>query len=320
LVEKNVQDILNEDKNFQNGELEEKESELSSLTIKANSLERDKNFEELKHVKQRMNVVRNQIGYLEKYQRKRSVEKRKIDTEMTRKKLRIELLSKSDVILTTLSSCSNSTLLQVFNYKRIFNCCIIDEASQCTEPEILMPLSFNSINKMILIGDPMQLPATIISTTASKYGFGRSLFERFYQYLQTKPGFNQFYIMLNIQYRMHKEICALPSRLFYKNRLLTDNKPNQRRFPLVPYLVFDVKDTIECKKNVKNIHNSLESNFVVKLANKCTEILEQQENLSNYVVKVGIITPYQGQRKLLEDSLRRCNSQRVMIEVNTSEY
>ena len=317
LINKNIQMKQDDLKVFHRGELGEKEAELNSLTLKANCLERDKEFEELKQIKARMSLLKNQIGYLEKYQKDKTKEKKKLDTDGMKKKLRFDLLTKADIILTTLSSCSNASLLQVFNEKRIFNCCIIDEASQCTEPEILMPLSFNSITKMILIGDPMQLPATTISTIASKFGFGRSLFERFYKYLQSKPTLNQFYIMLNIQYRMHSEICSFPSRLFYNNRLQTDKKADHRQFPLIPYMVFDVKDTVECKKNVKNIHNSLESDFVVKLTNKCTEILAGCDQFKNFTVKIGIITPYQGQRKLLESGINRLSNRRVKIEVNT---
>lgn len=44
-----------------------------------------------------------------------------------------------------------------------FLCCIIDEASQCTEPESLTPLVFG-ISKLVLIGDPDQLPATVLSS------------------------------------------------------------------------------------------------------------------------------------------------------------
>lgn len=44
-----------------------------------------------------------------------------------------------------------------------FLCCIVDEASQCTEPEALTPLIAFRIEKLVLIGDTQQLPATIIS-------------------------------------------------------------------------------------------------------------------------------------------------------------
>ena len=297
LTEKNVRLKENEANDFRNEMLDEKEAELNQCTMQANSLERAKEFEQLQLLKKRIEILKKQIGQMEKIHNKKVLEKRSIvsNQEVLRKKLRIEILANADIILTTLSSSCNSSL-QVFNEKRIFNCCIIDEASQCNEPELLMPLNFNSISKMILIGDPMQLPATTISAIATKHGFGRSLFERFYLYLQTKPSFNQFYIMLNIQYRMHSEICAFPSRQFYKNRLGTDGRTDRRHFPLLPYKVFDIKDTAECTRNARNIHNLLESDFVVKLMEKCIDVLEGYDKFKNSIVKIGIITPYQGRR------------------------
>ena len=172
-----------------------------------------------------------------------------------------------------------------------------------------MPLNFNSISKLILFGDPMQLPATTISTIATRHGFGRSLFERFYKYLQARSSLNQFSIMLNIQYRMHSEICAFPSRRFYNNRLGTHSKNDQRLFPLLPYKVFDIKDTAECKRNVKNIHNKLESDFVVKLTEKCVEVLEGHPKFRNSIVRIGIITPYQGGRCFELKSVQSRNCQ-----------
>ncbi|GFT64922.1 hypothetical protein TNCV_274621 [Trichonephila clavipes] len=59
-----------------------------------------------------------------------------------------------------------------------FSCCIIDDAAQCIEMEILQLLALD-INKLILVGDPLQLPADIFSKTAASLGCGRSLFERF---------------------------------------------------------------------------------------------------------------------------------------------
>lgn len=54
---------------------------------------------------------------------------------------------------------------------------LIDEACQCLEPALL--LSLRSDPKMvIMIGDHMQLPATVQSDNAAKTKFSRSLFER----------------------------------------------------------------------------------------------------------------------------------------------
>lgn len=44
-----------------------------------------------------------------------------------------------------------------------------------------MPLRYLS-SKLVLVGDPLQLPATIRSQKALSLGFGQSLFERLYKH------------------------------------------------------------------------------------------------------------------------------------------
>ena len=59
---------------------------------------------------------------------------------------------------------------------------IIDEAGQCSEPDALIPLQFGA-SKLVLVGDPAQLPATVLSKKAERYNFGQSLFERLFNAL-----------------------------------------------------------------------------------------------------------------------------------------
>ena len=54
---------------------------------------------------------------------------------------------------------------------------IVDEAAQAVELTCLIPLR-HRCPRLVLIGDPMQLPATVISTHAARCGYDRSLFER----------------------------------------------------------------------------------------------------------------------------------------------
>ena len=103
---------------------------------------------------------------------------------------------------------------------KIFNNFIINnKAAQSLEVESLIPLRFGC-NKMLFIGDPVQLAATVLSKTALEKGLSQSLFERFrnnYEYTDPCP-----IRMLNIQYRMHPAICEFPNKHFYKGLLITD--------------------------------------------------------------------------------------------------
>ncbi|ESO86615.1 hypothetical protein LOTGIDRAFT_166880 [Lottia gigantea] len=89
--------------------------------------------------------------------------------------------------------------------------CIIDECGMCTEPETLLPILVAKPNQLVLIGDHKQLRPILMCSKAAKLGLEKSLFERY-----AKKA-----IFLNIQYRMHPDICAFPSKQFYEGKLET---------------------------------------------------------------------------------------------------
>ncbi|CRG99655.1 DNA2/NAM7 helicase, putative [Plasmodium relictum] len=158
------------------------------------------------------------------------------------------LLKTSTIICSTLSSSSNTSLINYIDY---FDAIIIDEASQSVELDILIPLSF-SCKKIILVGDPKQLSATVFSLFAKKYKYSRSLFER----LQKKYKLNKSkYNLLSIQYRMHPEISHFPKKYYYKNKI-TD----------APYFLFILLKEIEINKYIKGIKNK-ENGYIKNLCN-----------------------------------------------------
>ena len=68
--------------------------------------------------------------------------------------------------------------------------------------------------QVFLVGDPIQLPATVISKRAVSFGYDGSLFKR----LQTAGYPVQ---VLDTQYRMHPDICRFPSNQFYAGGVKT---------------------------------------------------------------------------------------------------
>ena len=134
---------------------------------------------------------------------------------------------------------------------------IIDEACQAVELDCLIPLQYG-VSKVIAVGDPEQLSSTVSSKTSKKLGFECSLFERLHKLMETNgrelfrsdsfANFNPV-LLLDTQYRMRPEICAFPSRHFYKGRVKTDSsvveRVTKRKCPYRPLLFFDLVDSQE---------------------------------------------------------------------------
>jgi superfamily I DNA and/or RNA helicase len=68
--------------------------------------------------------------------------------------------------------------------------------------------------RLLVVGDPKQLPASVSSPLSEQWGLGRSLHER----LTVDLGRSQ--TMLDVQYRMKPEIAEFPSQQFYNGRLV----------------------------------------------------------------------------------------------------
>ena len=107
------------------------------------------------------------------------------------------ILDEAAIVFSTLSFSGSAILTRM---TRAFDVVIIDEAAQAVEPATLVPL-VHGCRQVFLVGDPVQLPATVISSTAQELGYGTSLFKRF-----QAAGFPVQ--MLKIQYRMHLEIAS----------------------------------------------------------------------------------------------------------------
>lgn len=116
-------------------------------------------------------------------------------------------LERHSVILCT-CSCSASGSLKTLRVRQI----LIDEAGMATEPETLIPLvCFSRVEKVVLLGDHKQLQPVVKNEHLRNLGMDRSLFERYHKDA----------ILLDTQYRMHKDICSFPSMEFYGSKLKT---------------------------------------------------------------------------------------------------
>uniref|UniRef100_A0A672RV28 Senataxin n=1 Tax=Sinocyclocheilus grahami TaxID=75366 RepID=A0A672RV28_SINGR len=133
------------------------------------------------------------------------------------------VLQNAHVICCTLSTSGSIVLENAF--RRLghepFSCVIIDEASQAKETETLIPMLYRSA-AVILVGDPNQLPPTVVSQKAKEFGYDQSLMARLCKSLyQSNPRLSPI-LLLSVQYRMHPDICEFPSKYIYNSALKDD--------------------------------------------------------------------------------------------------
>jgi superfamily I DNA and/or RNA helicase len=117
-----------------------------------------------------------------------------------------QLFDEARVIACTLIGSANKLLVG-----RRFSTLFIDEAAQALEAACWVAIA--RADRLVLAGDPCQLPPTIKCYEAAKGGLGLTLIQKL---AARKP---ETVSMLEIQYRMHETIMRFPSAWFYQNRL-----------------------------------------------------------------------------------------------------
>ena len=121
------------------------------------------------------------------------------------------------VVSTTATMLSRPFLFQL----KLFSLCIIDEASQILDPNVIGILASPQIDRFILIGDHKQLPAVIQQPDDDPRlsSCRLSLFERLLR-IEREAGRTAFTAILKRQGRMHPDIAAFPNEMFYAQEQL----------------------------------------------------------------------------------------------------
>lgn len=207
-------------------------------------------------------------------------------------KEKMKILRNAQVVCCTCIG-SGGDILDSMTFERV----MVDEATQATEPAVLVPLA-RGCRQLVLVGDHCQLPPTVLSTRAEEEGLGVPLFSR-----MVACGVPPF--MLDTQYRMHPGISMFPSDLFYGGKLKDGVSPPERRplqgFPWpreeFPIAFVPVIDSVEIDDGASkaNEAEALEvCHAVVQLLNggQCT------------VSDIAVVTPYAAQVRLIRRQLR----------------
>ena len=189
---------------------------------------------------------------------------------------------------------------------RRFALVALDEATQATEPAALIPLLANA-GAALLVGDPAQLPPTVVTRAGAAAGLGTSLFERL-----ANAGVPTH--LLDTQYRMHPALAAFPSARFY-GRALKNGVSASARLPPAglawPHPSIPIAFAQCAGPERAAGPSAIPSDGGTTLANDA-----EADAIASAVAsllaaadvpasEIGVITPYSGQARLLRDRLVR---------------
>jgi len=206
-----------------------------------------------------------------------------------------DFLLAADVICTTCVGAGDARL-SGFRFKQV----LIDEATQSTEPECLIPIMLGA-KQVILVGDHCQLGPVVMCKQAAKAGLHQSLFERLV-FLGIRP------IRLEVQYRMHPCLSEFPSQTFYDGSLQNGVTLNERIYTGVgdfPWPRKELPMFFFNSTGVEEISVSGTSYLNRSEATNLEKILVYLLKSGLRPVQVGVVTPYEGQRAYLQQILQR---------------
>lgn len=203
------------------------------------------------------------------------------------------ILDNADVICCT---CVTSFDPRLKPYR--FPFVLIDEATQAIESECLLPL-LKGCKQAVLVGDHMQLGPVVICREAANAGLKQSLFERLVK-LGLKP------VRLQVQYRMHPDLSIFPSNTFYEGALQNGVTASDRKLNADfnwpskdnPLFFWHVRGQEELSSSGTSYLNRAEAAAIDKLL---VPLIKGGVSSD----KIGIITPYKGQRAFLTQFLLR---------------
>lgn len=226
-----------------------------------------------------------------------------------------------------------------------FDYVIMDESSKASPAETLVPINMG--NNVVLIGDHKQLPPVVTREEAVRdhvkdeledngldfdKTFGESLFEKLIKAFEEDESKQKYIKMLDIQYRMPKQIGSLISKYFYDGKL---KNPDTK---VIPNYDIQKHHGLNLKKDTSIIffstslrENPYDNNNKFNRQNKCNvqaikELLTKlnalySDNLNKLKpFTIGIIAGYRGQVELLKNSINLSEySNFVLKEINEDD-
>jgi predicted DNA helicase len=214
-----------------------------------------------------------------------------------------DVLQRSRVLCGTLTGLREDVLGE-----DAFDVVVVDEASQALTTSLL--LGVMRAKRVVLAGDHMQLPPTVISPEAMRKGFGDTAFAA----LARGDGDGQRSHMLTVQHRMNEALMAYPSTTFYGGRLrahasvaghtLADVGATARAIDVaLPARVLDVIDTAGTGHEERTAEGSDSSKENPGEAAIVARVVQDLVACGVAPAQIGVVTPYSAQAGLLQREL-----------------
>lgn len=238
---------------------------------------------------------KRQFGKAEREQRKALFDeaaKLMKEVQRTEQYIANDILDKAQVITATLVGANHYSIEQ-----RRYDMVVIDEAAQALEPAAWIAALKG--NKLVLAGDHRQLPPTVKSAEAAQNGLARTLQEKLTVLYPDRVH------LLEIQYRMHRDIMRFSSLHFYDDRLQAAETVAGRLLLKNDRPVMFI-DTAGCgfeeKKEDSSAYNPEEADLVfTHLSLYLTEIHNRYKGED--IPSTALISPYRRQVELLKERL-----------------
>lgn len=198
-----------------------------------------------------------------------------------------QILDSAQVITCTLIGAADKVLQH-----RKFRTVVIDEAAQALEPATWVPIT--KASRVVLTGDPFQLPPTVKAREAAKKGLEITLIEKSLSRLSEVH-------LLDTQYRMHQTIMGFSNQYFYQNRLKAADAVAQAVLPIEDQAPLIFIDTAGCGFEEK-MHAAYKSRYNPEEFQILCEHLHQL--IDSYagidVPEIALISPYREQTLHME--------------------
>ncbi len=270
-------------------------------------LSQDRDFKQIRELKKRASEMRKMGAKYRRSFGREEAEQRKLlfqEAKNLNKEARElesyivnKLIDQAQVIACTLIGSTHEYIRS-----KIFDVVVIDEAGQALEPACWVAIL--KAEKVVMAGDPFQLPPTVKSHEAERKGLTKTLLEKTIERL---PQIS----LLKTQYRMHKDIMSFSNLKFYNNALEAHESVASRGigglFPSVEFI-----DTAGCgyaeqeSEENSSRSNPEEAHLLMRHFNQLKLDLSDRTS-------VGVISPYRGQIDILSDLF----NDEKMVTVNT---